>query len=104
MTYNQFQTLTLREYGMTSIATPDINNAEIFFIVWLFFYIISIISCFPGSLWLSKMRWMKGWITLYLFQSQLSFRGTPYKATVNEDIPVGTTIFSALEVELGSLM
>jgi len=25
------------------------------------------------------------------------FRGTPYKATVNEDTPVGTTIFSALE-------
>ena len=28
----------------------------------------------------------------------LRFRGTPYKATVNEDTPVGTTIFSAIEV------
>ena len=27
------------------------------------------------------------------------FRGTPYKATVNEDTPVGTTIFSAIEVD-----
>ncbi len=32
-------------------------------------------------------------VTLYI----LRFRGTPYKATVNEDTPVGTTIFSALE-------
>ena len=26
------------------------------------------------------------------------FRGTPYKATINEDTPVGTTIFQAIEV------
>ena len=26
-----------------------------------------------------------------------SFRGTPYKAAINEDTPVGTTVFRALE-------
>jgi hypothetical protein len=26
-----------------------------------------------------------------------NFRGTPYKAAVNEDTPVGTTVFRALE-------
>ena len=31
------------------------------------------------------------------------FRGTPYKSTVNEDTPVGTTIFSAIEVTIGCI-
>lgn len=26
-----------------------------------------------------------------------AFRGTPYKAAINEDTPVGTTVFRALE-------
>ena len=51
----------------------------------------------PFFILFSQILYSKPILKTTFSPSHFRFRGTPYKATVNEDTPVGTTIFSALE-------